>query len=432
MLELDVQLEGKLAPIGRLTRRDDGVLSFRYLSDDLPHPISLSLPLREAPFGDAATRGFFANLLFENRLRDQVAERHGLDLDDIVGLLFHMGRDCPGAISCVPLGEGPAKTPGDLTRDYDALSVEHLTGIITSLRDHRRLPDATPDPSPVAGVQGKIALTRLPDGRFALPKPGLNVPTTHILKVPRRGAHSDVGLEHRATQIMASLIRHPVQVTEVLGEGDLQSLLITRFDRVTDGMLLRRLHQEDFAQALGLAPSLKYQRNGSADHCFSARALAGVLAQTQSPGPSRAAFLQLTMANVILGNTDNHAKNHALIYRGARPELAPAYDIFPTLIDPTVTHQLSFDHGGAQMADDMTPDDLKGLVLDLGFPRLSPALHRELVGMAKRAAVLVAELQGPKLKPLGDAMAEGLRALRMALAEDFDIPERDALVINRP
>lgn len=83
-------------------------------------------------------------------------------------------------------------------------------------RRDRRLPAATRDSSPLAGVQGKIALTRLRNGRFALPKTDRNAPTTHILKVPRPRGMSDVAAEH----------------------------LTTRFDRVLDGKTVSRPHQE--------------------------------------------------------------------------------------------------------------------------------------------------------------------------------------------
>ena len=74
MLELDVFLEALPEPVGRLTRQDDGSVSFRYVRDALPHPLSLSLPVREMPFDDAMTRSFFANLLFENAQREQVMQ----------------------------------------------------------------------------------------------------------------------------------------------------------------------------------------------------------------------------------------------------------------------------------------------------------------------------------------------------------------------
>jgi len=143
-------------------------------------------------------------------MRDQVMQRHGIAERDIVGLLFHLGADCPGAISCVPEGGPPVKRPGRLEVDYGALDGSpalpgtlsavteplpvggFLAEIMASLRDHRCLPPQTEDPSPLAGVQGKIALTRLPDGRLGLPMPGSGAPTTHILKVPRAAAMTSV------------------------------------------------------------------------------------------------------------------------------------------------------------------------------------------------------------------------------------------------
>jgi HipA-like protein len=70
LLTLDVHIESVASPVGKLTRQADGSSRFRYLQDGLPHPVSLGLPIREEPFGDAATRGFFANLLFENAMLD--------------------------------------------------------------------------------------------------------------------------------------------------------------------------------------------------------------------------------------------------------------------------------------------------------------------------------------------------------------------------
>lgn len=431
-LDLDVFLEAHPEPVGRLTRFEDGATGFRYRTDALAHPLSVSLPLREEPFGDAGTRGFFANLLFENAQREQVMQRHGLDFSDIVGLLEHLGGDCPGAVSCVPLGAGPAKTPGDLATDYDPLDEVELQRIMVSLRDRRQVPDDTRDPSPLAGVQGKIALALLPDGRFALPKRGLNVPTTHILKVPRRAEMTSVAQEHLVMELMATLQRHPVAETRCLGEGDLQGLLVTRFDRVIAGNTVRRLHQEDFAQALGLGPHLKYERNGNGPRRFSAEGIGRLLMATDQPGRSRQAFLETTLANLVLGNTDNHAKNHALLYAGPRPSLAPIYDVLPVVIDDQVTHQLAFDIGRATMTDAITRADLDAFILALGFPRVTPALLTRLRELVTAAVAHIPEMSGPTRKRIGDAMAVQTRALASALELRIEIPERDLVVLNRP
>ena len=431
-LDLDVFLEAVPEPIGRLTRLEDSSTSFRYLTDRLPHPLSLSLPVREEAFGDAVTRAFFANLLFENAQRDQVMQRYGLDFGDVVGLLEHLGADCPGSVSCVPMGAGPAKLPGDLLADYDPIDQDELQRIMVSLRDRRRLPDDARDPSPLAGVQGKVALAMLPDGRFAMPKRGLNVPTTHILKVRRAADMVLVDQEHLLMTIMAEVQRHPVAPTAVLGEGPLRGLLVSRFDRVVERATVRRVHQEDFAQALGLGPLLKYERNGTATHRFCAEAVGGLLSQTENPGRARQVFLEVTLANILFGNTDNHAKNHALLYAGPRPRFAPIYDVAPVLLDDQVTHQMSFDIGEARMADEITAEGLTVFIRTLGFPRATPALLKRLRGLVEDVVARIPEMRGPGRKRIGDAIAEQAGGLVRALGMDIAIPARDAMVINRP
>ena len=434
MTILDVFLEGLPAPVGALSRTSTGDLQFCYLRDDLAHPLSLSLslslPIREAPFDDLPTRAFFENLMFENAQRDQILQRYGLEFGDTVGLLTHLGRDCPGAVSVVPQGEGPGKLPGNLETDCDP--IDNLQQIMASLRDHRRLPPDTKDPSPLAGVEGKVAVALLPDGRMALPKAGLNVPTTHILKVPRRADSRLVDHEHILMQIARTVQPHPVGETAIIEVGDVRGLLITRFDRVINGPAVRRLHQEDFCQALGLGSALKYQRNGRGESVFDARGMGRILAQTDNPAGARQALFEGTVVNLLLGNTDNHAKNHALLYHGARPQLAPFYDIVPILLDGNVTHQLAFDIGAAQMTDEINPGDLADFARALGYRRMIPALTMRLREITEDVIAHIGQMRGPVKKRVGDVIAEQARWVAHALEFSPDIPERDLMVIVRP
>ena len=129
--EIDVFLEGTEPPVGRLTGDDQGALTFRY-NAGADRPLSLALPLREERFKDSEARAFFDNLLQENASLEDVMARHGVDRSDIAGLLFHLGRDCPGAISCVPAGEGPGKSPGRFDEDYEFLPDAELARIMRS------------------------------------------------------------------------------------------------------------------------------------------------------------------------------------------------------------------------------------------------------------------------------------------------------------
>ena len=227
---LDVYLEGLDTPIGHLNGASDKSLGFVY-SDDAVRTntqLSISLPASQQHFTDHKTRGFFANLLQENNSLEQVMAKHRIDRDDIAGLLYHVGRDCPGAISCVPAGEKPAKMPSDIARDYDRVSTKDLDDILINLRDRRRLPDNQNDPSPLAGVQGKIAVTRLESGQFGLPKPGSGAPTTHIIKVPKQGDEALVHQEAALMTLASKVLPLPVaNVNPIEVSGGTACLLYT-------------------------------------------------------------------------------------------------------------------------------------------------------------------------------------------------------------
>lgn len=430
MTNLDVHLEGCEGPVGRLRRDDDGGTSFRYLRNDLPHPISISLPMREEPFGDTETRAFFSNLLFENQVRDQIMAAYGIPAQDYVELLRHLGADCPGAISCVPRGSGPAKAPGRIDTDYEALTDADLTEIAETLARHRRLPASLKDPSPLAGVQGKVAVTRLPDGRLALPRPDTGAPTTHILKVPTLADQGQVAEEHAVMRLLARLVSHPVARTEPLEIGDVQGLLVERFDRVVEAGAIRRLHQEDFCQALGLHESLKYERYGRTGHRFDAAAIGRVLGQTARPGPSRLAFFEITLASLAVGNTDSHGKNHALLHHPTGPELAPVYDVVPTLLHD-VRHDMAFRIGRAIMADDIEPADIEDFLVAIGMRRVTrPVLARGRAVLLRLLDLL--EDPGERLpKRIFDAAAQQVRWLAPALGIDRATPEFDLMPVNR-
>lgn len=450
MTTLDVYLEGVPKPIGKLKSEPNEEISFAYTTSDLPHPISVSLPVREEPFGDVSTRGFFSNLLFENEMRNQVMERHGISAGDIVGLLYHLGTDCPGSISCVPEGAGPVKRPGLLAEDYEPLDgspqvpealseakgplavSEELARFMTSLRDNRRLPPESEDPSPLAGVQGKIAVTRLQDGRLALPKKGSGAPTTHILKVPQANQMHSVWLEHQATRLMARIQKHETAQTCVIGEGNLQGLLVERFDRRTEDSKVYRVHQEDFCQALGLGHTLKYERNGEAGRIFNANAIGRLLNETAQPGKARIAFFEITLANMLLGNSDNHAKNHALLYAGQKPILAPAYDIDPVMLDYNVTHEMSFRIGKARMADDVSKEDLDLFLKSIGAKGFVSPLAKRCAQMINASIQLAAKLPRPAAKQLSDLILQQAHHLSANAGFDIDVPEFDNVPVNRP
>lgn len=372
LIQLQVRLEAADTPVGYLVSDSERTLSFAYADSyrALPgaHPISFSLPFRDEPFADADSRAFFQNLLPENDQLDAVIAREGLDRDDLGGILAHVGADLPGALSCLPLDAPPVKIPGHLDEDYDLLGEEDMVEIVARLGRNQPLPGELRDPSPVAGFQRKIALVERPDGRFAIPKAGSGVPTTHILKVPDAALPREAFYEAIAAGLanVAGLDAAPSQSRWF---GQYEALLATRFDRsVGAGGAVRRIHQEDFAQALGLPPRLKYQRDGRPGREFSAEAVHRLLQQTVRPAEAVDAFLRATFFNLAVGNTDNHAKNHALLYDdGAAPRLAPLYDIVPIRLSENHHHRFSFAIGDALQAEDLRRGDIDRLLGQFGL-----------------------------------------------------------------
>lgn len=437
IFSLDVRLDGFTNPVGTLARGAGGELSFTYSADHLKDPrllpLSLSLPLTEVTYGDVKTRAYFSNLLQE---RDQplqrVMDQHGIPASDVAGLLYHIGGDCAGAVSVLPRGAPPTKSPGKLATDYVPLSNEEVSEIVKALHLRQALPKELQDPSPLAGVQSKISLMYLRDSKeFAIAKPDSGAPTSHVLKVPDRNHPNDPDHENFALELSCNC-GIPAVDSRVLEFGGIKALITGRFDRMhhqQTGMIYR-IHQEDFAQALGLPPSLKYERHGREGRRFDAGAIRTVLDQTHAPAYSRRIFLDLTIFDLLAGNCDGHAKNHALLYlgffqhsRGLHPELAPRYDILPTRLDPQFTDEFSYRVGSAKRIADVNFDHLQSFMADLGIAGLTA--QRRVLESALRRIVRKLEpnleiLASRGQKRFADLIAANMRELLPKL--NFPVP----------
>ena len=438
-MKLDVRLDGFSDPIGNLSRDENGALLFVYapiyLEDASAYPLSLSLPLTDAPYVDAQSRPFFDNLLQERdgALRP-LMDREGLGRDDVAGILFHLGKDCAGALSVLPEGSRPVKVPGDYANDYAVFDADRLNEIVRTLHKRERLPDGTADPSPLAGVQSKIAVTVLPDGRYAEPLPGSGAPTTHILKVPNQTHLQDPKLESEALSLSRTLEFETTDAA-VVDFGGIEALVITRFDRaLSDEGKIIRLHQEDFAQALGLPASLKYERNGKEGRRFDVGSVARILDATVDPAREKRQFIAATLFDLLIGNVDAHAKNFALLYdTGGGIRVTPRYDLMPTRIYPDLTNELAYSIGGAKALEDVTADNFGLFLGALGI--VSTGAQRRLrdsltSSIAKQLAAELKRMDRSGMKRFADLVASNIRTLLPAF--DLDLPDgakdRDAYI----
>ena len=105
-----------------------------------------------------------------------------------------------------------------------------------------------------------------------------------------------------------------------------------------------RLHQEDFAQALGIPSSEKYEKD---DTFYMKRMFKLLNDYSSNPVEDRQKLWNRIAFNYLIGNTDCHVKNYSLLYCSdfKSVRLAPAYDIVSTRIYGT-TNEMSFYVGG--------------------------------------------------------------------------------------
>ncbi len=104
--------------------------------------------------------------------------------------------------------------------------------------------------------------------------------------------------------------------------------MVERFDRDTgpDGRP-RRLHHEDFCQALGIPPLTKYENVRGPSIAMIVDTL-----QRYAAGRDALAFIERVAVNVLLGNYDAHGKNIGLLYAADGIRLAPIYDVLATVV----------------------------------------------------------------------------------------------------
>ncbi len=87
---------------GLLEETDAGYLfayDKNYLASEKPLPVSLTLPLREAPYESQTLFAFFDGLIPEGWLLDIVSHNWKIDQHDRFGLLLAACRDCIGNVS---------------------------------------------------------------------------------------------------------------------------------------------------------------------------------------------------------------------------------------------------------------------------------------------------------------------------------------------
>ncbi|HEY2717196.1 MAG TPA: HipA domain-containing protein [Solirubrobacterales bacterium] len=312
--------------------------------------ISCWLPLGRRP-GDALP--FCLGLLPEGQALATMAAQAGLAANDVFGLLGRYGRDVAGALV---IGTEAPEPRGGEVEPYEG---EGLAEAVEDLEEH---PLGAHEDSELAlaGLQDKLLLVRLPDGGWGRPLRGR--PSTHILK---REDTRFPGLIEAEAECLA--IARAVSLTTVEAEtvelGGYSCLIVSRFDRVVaaDGEV-RRIHQEDLCQALGIDPSgargrAKYEQGAAGPSLRQAAELLD--GYGADPLAELDRLVAVTAYTVAIGNADAHGKNLALLHPDPGTiSLAPLYDTVPTVLWPRLRSDAAMAIGGQVALGDVGLEDI--------------------------------------------------------------------------
>jgi serine/threonine-protein kinase HipA len=212
----------------------------------------------------------------------------------------------------------------------------------------------------LAGGQKKSALAVLgPDGVPVLRLPGPD----DVLAIPLNGAPSTLIVKPDNPNLpgitenevwclrMAQVVGIEAAQTTILRASGRTAIGVLRYDRRLgrNGQVLR-LHQEDFAQANGFPPGRKYERG-----TLRGLDLTTLLETGRHVSANDAlALLDQVIFNILVANTDAHAKNYSLILSvAAAPRLAPLYDVSSVLPWPHVVQSYAQSIAGKKRAPDM-------------------------------------------------------------------------------
>jgi len=311
----------------------------------------------------ARVAAFLNGLLPEGNARLNYAMDAGLASEDTYGLINRYGRDTAGALVFQPVDEPEPVRVGH----YEPLSEAEAGQRLLDIDQH-----SPTDPQlrgsesiSLAGMQPKIGLHRDASGWQAC-KAG--APSTWIIKLahPADSRAADVVDTEVLSLDLAPAIGLTTITAEILDLAGVRAIAVSRYDRFDTVDGVRRIHQEDLAQALGINtndPVRKFQRGNLTP---SLKQAAQVLRDGGSE-PDR--LLALVSFNHLIGNTDFHAKNISFLrHSDGTATLAPAYDTAMHLHHPGANQLSALDINGKYRMGDISTDDLLAEGMSWGLP----------------------------------------------------------------
>ena len=339
--------------VGSLWINDLDRIGFRYdetwLQQTTAFPISLKLQLADGEFApdERHAHRFFANLLPEGQARINIINSLKIANSDFA-LLRAIGGECAGAFNILPTTSEPKKTEDWQYVEFPEAELKKLIlrrGKVIRHGDEK----AEPVRLSLAGAQDKCPLL-VKESKFFLPTN--EAPTSHILKFQITDLRHVPAYETILMRLARSIGLEVAEIElKALGGApannpDESFVMIKRYDRVADGdgNVIKRLHQEDFCQALGFGYEKKYQNDGGPGFADCLNLLRN---ESSEPASDVQSLIHWQIFNLLAGNSDGHAKNLSILYSEDNAvRLAPFYDLVCTRAIERIASNLAFSIGG--------------------------------------------------------------------------------------
>jgi serine/threonine-protein kinase HipA len=333
---------------------------------------------------------YLSNLLPEGANRQRLADQRGCDPQHEFELLAAAGHDLFGALEVEPARDS---VPADVRHWHTTMGLDVLEpGFVeTPIVDGASLSGVVTKFSAIQAGRRYTVKRHDQAGSFIIKLPTTAHPDLVANEITGYRLCQAVGLHCAQALVVPSA---DVDLPEAVGFPEV--LVVSRFDRGPAG---QRIHAEEFAQAMGLAPRQKYGTDLMVDF-----ALALSLLNTYTSRPADVAeFVGRFVAFIGMGNVDAHFKNWALIYPDGRtPCLSPLYDpvcvaaFFPGSDANTYGHNKAVD----RRLRAFSWDDLQQLLTIAGIRSHARVLAhaRRTVSQAKKAWPQVLETAPPAVR----------------------------------
>ncbi len=321
--------------------------TFKYDDEWTINGFELSPSLKFSGFESNAFKLFIENLLPEGDGLEEISIYYQISKSNKFALLKKIGAETTGALTFTESKELKIETSFreisilELQERVEKREIESIYVWDKKLR------------LSVAGVQEKLPLTII-DGKMGLGEG--DICSTHILKFNRK--NENVVLNEYISLRLAKAVGINVAEVEYLRLGKEGVLIVKRFDReIISNSLVKRLHIIDSVQALGYPASFKYERLFDSKDIrdgVSFKKLFSLQKEAKVPVLFIEQLIQWNMINLCLGNSDAHGKNISFFVDRGGLEIAPFYDIV------NVTMYDKYEQDMAMAIDDeFRFDDLK-------------------------------------------------------------------------